>query len=80
MGEKVDYAGSPNSKGSYSFKAEGTRIEYAVNKHMQYTVETAMKEVITNANQNLVKGLTDGVKMKLQEIANSITVNVAVKR
>jgi hypothetical protein len=80
MGEEVDYSGKPRAQSSYNWRGEGTRIAYAVNSHMQYAVETAMKEVIKNANQTLVEGLTNGCKIKLQEIANSITVNVAVKR
>ncbi len=82
MAERVDFWGKSKAEdgNQYNWKAGGTRIEYAVNSRLQSHVETAMKTVIENANKNLVDGLASGVKLKLQEIANSITVNVAVKR
>ena len=78
--EKVDYDGNvqSESRGSY-WKGTQTRIAHLVHKHLHYSIETAMKRAIENANAVIVKGLQATVEIKLREIADGLSVHVKTK-
>lgn len=77
--EPVSFDGKTKDQDSYNWKGTQTRISYLVNSHLQYSIETAMKEAIKNANAVIVKGLEETVKIKLQEVSNSLKVAVTPK-
>ena len=77
--EQVSFEGKAQGEDSYNWRGAQTRIAYLVNKHLQYSIETAMKEAVKNANAVIVKGLEETVKIKLQEVANALKVGVTVK-
>lgn len=79
--EKVNYEGKTKeeSRDSYSWREAQTRISYLINAHLQYSIETAMKDALKIANSAISTGITDAVKIKLTEITNGIKASVAVK-
>jgi len=64
---------------SYS-GATQERIAHMVDQHLHDAIEKAMKEAVRTANDAIVAGLAETVKMKLEEIAKGLRVAVEVKR
>jgi len=81
MKEEVDYKGRTKSqRGGCQWSSEGTRVAHMVHEHLRRSIESAMKEALSNANSTIVGGLEKAVKMKLDEIAKSLKVHVNMKQ
>lgn len=78
--EEVNYDGKVKGQDSYSWSKAGTRIAYMVNKHLQYSIQTAMETALKNANVAIVGGIEDAVKIKLDEVAASLKVTAKIGR
>ncbi|MCR5875118.1 hypothetical protein LRS10_13550 [Phenylobacterium sp. J426] len=80
MTEKVNYEGkSKDESGGYSWSGTQTRVAHLIHKHLHYSIETAMKEALANANSAIAKGLLDTVKLKLGEATAALKVAVTTK-
>ena len=78
--EVVNYEGTTKADcGSYAFNGNQTRITYLVHKHLQYTIESAMKEAVNNVNRVMGEALAETCKIQLENIASSLKVNVVTK-
>lgn len=78
--DEVDYEGKTKEQSSScSFKKSGTRVGYMVEKHLQYSIERAMKDALQTANSAIAGGIENAVKIKLQEVLNGIKTTVTVK-
>lgn len=77
--EKVNYNGKSKSEESYSWTGTQTRLTFLVHQHLHYSIESAMKDAVKNANAVIVRGLEETVKMKLSEIASQLKVNTQTK-
>lgn len=81
MREQVDFKGkSKDESDGYSWKGTQTRITYLVHQHLHYSIQTAMETALQNANNFIVKGIEETTKIKLRELAESLTVAVTVKK
>ena len=76
MEEQVNYDGKPKGTDSYSWKASGTRVAYMIHQHLQYEIERAMKEALATANSSIAKGLHEAVRIKINEVAAKLKVDV----
>lgn len=72
MTEQVNYEGKPKGSDSYSWSAKGTRVAYMIDKHLHYSIDTAMRKALADANATIAKGLNEAVKVAI----NNLTVNV----
>lgn len=73
--EKVNYEGKSKAEvGGYSFSGDQSRITHMVHKHLHYSIETAMKNAVSQVNAALSKGLQETVKLKIDEIVSSLKV------
>lgn len=63
--EKVNYEGKPRGSDSYNWKGEQERLAWMIDKHLQYNIENAMKAALQTANNSLVNGIAETVKMQL---------------
>lgn len=73
--EMVNYEGkSKDEVGSYSFSGTQSRITHMINKHLHYSIETAMKNAVQHVNAALSKGLQETVKTKIDEIVSSLKI------
>ena len=74
--ETVNYNGESKSEArdSYSWRGSQTRITNLIHKHLQYSIETAMKDAVKIVNDALAKGLQETVRLKIAEITNSLKV------
>lgn len=78
--EDVDFQGRAKSAAdSYSWKKAQTRLTHMVHEHLHYSIDSAMKTAVANANAVIVGGIQDTVKTKLGEIARALKVSVATK-
>lgn len=79
--EEVNYEGKSKAEArdSYGWSKSTTRIAYLVNKHLQYSIETAMKQALASANNAIAGGIEAAVKMKLQEVVGGLQIAVKTK-
>lgn len=77
--EEVNHSGKTKSEDSYNWTRATTRGAYMIDKHLQYSIETAMKNALANANSAIVGGLKDAVTIKLEEVAKALKVSVTTK-
>lgn len=80
MQEKVDYDGKGKGESSCSWSGTQTRITYLIHHHLHFSITTAMKKAVGDANKQLTTGLAETVKIKLAEIAKSLQVTVTPGR
>jgi len=75
--EPVNYDGkSKEEVGGYSFSGAQSRITHMVHKHLHYSIETAMKNALSQVNAALSGGIQATVKTKIDEIVSSIKINM----
>ena len=78
--EKVNYDGKSQRDGdSYNWRGEQTRITHLVEKHLHYSIKTAMEDALKTANAAIVGGIEQAVKMKLAEVQAGLQVSVKTK-
>lgn len=77
--EEVDYHGKPRGTDSYQWKAAGTRIAWMVHEHLQYSIQIAMQQALKTANAAIAGGIEAAVKIKLAEVAASLTVKTEIR-
>lgn len=81
MTEQVNHEGVSKGQNHYgSWSAHATRLTHLVEKYLHYHIEQAMKTIVAKGNETLVKGIEETVKIKLGEIAKSMTVELTTKR
>lgn len=77
MNEQVDGNGKGKSEGdSYHWTGKQSRITHLIHAHLQYNIETAMKNALSIATSAITSGITETVKLKLAEVQKQIQVNV----
>lgn len=77
LNEDVNYKGMSKKQGdSYGWRKDSTRIAHMVHEHLHHSIERAMKEAVTNANESIAGGIAKAVKISLAEISKALKVNV----
>jgi len=80
--EKVNYEGKGKNEDHYSsssWNGTQTRIAHMINQHLHYSIETAMKKALADANGHIGKGLEETVKIKLAEVTAGLSATVKIK-
>jgi hypothetical protein len=79
--EDVNFEGKSKAEsGSYGWSKAQNRITHLVHKHLHYSIETAMKTAVQNVQTGLATGLADTVRVKLNDIAAALKVEVKTGR
>lgn len=80
MQEPVNHNGKTKKEDSYSWRSNTTttRIAYMIDKHLQYSISTAMEKAMKSANESIVGGLEKAIKIQLSQIHQKLKVNVKV--
>lgn len=78
MTEPVNHEGKSKSESNSSFnwRQADTRMTHAIDKHLKYSIDSAMKKILTDANKTLEQSIKTAVEIKLKEITNGIKVSV----
>jgi len=80
MLEKVDFEGrAKGERDGYSWKGTQTRLTHLVEKHLHYSIESAMKNALLIANNTIAKGIEETVKTKLALISEQLKMEVKTK-
>ena len=80
MTEGVNYEGkSKDEARGYSWTGTQTRITHMVHEHLHYSIETAMKQSLKDANSSICKGIEEAVKIKLAEALQGLKTTVQTK-
>lgn len=80
--EEVDSEGRSSAdcrQRQSSFYSKGTRVAFLIDKNLQSRIETAMSEALKHANESIVGGIQESVKLKLAEISQSLKLSVKLK-
>lgn len=64
--ERVDHEGRSGSSG-YSTK-DNTRVVWMIDKHLKYTIESHMQQVLADANSQITGGILDACKIALADV------------
>jgi hypothetical protein len=81
MTEPVNYEGRARNENRFGdWKATSTRVAYIMDKYLSYHIESAMKTALQDANSYIAKGITEAVRIRLDEIVKSIRATVEVKK
>lgn len=80
MTEQVDSDGKSKdeARGSW-YGAKTTRIAYMIDKHLHYSIQSAMQGALAKANESIVDGIKKAVEMKLAEIKTALTVKLETR-
>ena len=76
--EPVNYKGKTKDQDSYSWSKNGTRIEYLINSNLQYSISCAVKQMLNDANRNIVGGIEEAIKIKLKEVQQKLKITAKV--
>jgi hypothetical protein len=80
LGEAVNYEGKTQSQNQFgSWSKHSTRVTFIVEKHLQYEISRQLTEAVKVANERIVGGLQEAVKIALADIGAKLKVQVAVK-
>lgn len=76
----VDFEGKAKDDKGYcgSWKPSTSRIAFMIERHLQYSIETALDTVLKDANSKLAEGIEQAVKIKLNEI--SLALKPSIKK
>jgi len=79
MVEPVDHEGKSKRENTWgSWSQKGTRVAWMMDKHLQYSIEHAMKAALANANSQIAGGIAETVKLKLNEVVAGLKVSASV--
>jgi hypothetical protein len=76
--EPVNHDGKSKSADNYNWSPKSTRIVYLINNHLQFSIQTAMKNALDTANKSIVGGLEAAVKMALQDAQSKLQVTTKI--
>lgn len=78
MTEEVDHNGKSKDQERYDWRKHSTRVVYMMDKHLQYSIDAAMKQALASANSSISKGIAEAVKIALAETQAKLKVEVKV--
>ena len=77
--EKVDYSGKSRKESYGSWSENTTRVSYMVDKHLQYSISTAIKNGLADINGQIADGLDGAVKIQLKQALENLSVKTEIK-
>ena len=77
--EKVDHNGKPKGTDSYSWHPYQTRIAHMVHEHLHWSIKNSVEQMLKTANEKIVGGIQETIKMKLAEVQTALELKTTVK-
>lgn len=77
--ERVDHKGETKAQSrssSWNHRDTQTRITYMIDKHLQYSIKTAMEGALKRADSAIAEGIAEAVRIKLAEVSAKLKVEV----
>jgi hypothetical protein len=79
MTEPLNYQGKTKAEDSFSWSKSTTRIAFMIDKHLHYSIDTAMKAAFASANSSIASGLRDATLIAINDVAAKLKVDVKTK-
>jgi hypothetical protein len=76
MQEPVNSSGKTKNNDSYNWRANGTRIEFMIDKHLQYHISVAMEKALKDVNSSIAGGIEKAIKIQLEKVLKSVKLSV----
>jgi len=76
--EMVDIDGQVPERGSYR-RADRTRLVHLVDKHLQYVIAKAGKDLLQAADERIIEAMKDAMTKQMSQIAANLKVNVSTQ-
>lgn len=81
LNEKVNFEGKTKKADSYgSWTPVGNRLAAAIDRHLHYAAETAVKELLASANKTIAGGIEATVRTQLKELSKKFAIEVKKPR
>lgn len=77
MQEPVDMDGK--AKGGLLGQRDQTRLTYMIDRHLQFRIESAVKNLLNGANKQLAEALEETLRAKVRTVAETFKVNAGVR-
>lgn len=75
MVEEVSHDGKTKGESGYGgFRAYGTRIAYMIDRHLQYSIHSAIESALKDANTTMAQGLTKACQIAISEAAQKFAI------
>jgi hypothetical protein len=78
--ETVNHDGKTREQDNYNWKGSSTRVVHLIDKHLQYSISTAMQKALATANSKIIEGIEKAVKIKLSELEVTLKTTVGTKK
>lgn len=76
LNEQVDHNGKTQAQESYSWRASSTRLMYAVNEHLQYTLSSLVKEQASTIQGEFATQVMEATKRAVHNLKLSTKTEV----
>jgi hypothetical protein len=80
MREDVDANGKAKDGDSYNWKKHSSRMAHAINAHLQYQIQSAMKEALEKANKSLDGAMESAARQAMIETASKLSLKLELKK
>lgn len=78
--EPVDMDGKTKRDGGSFYGATTSRVMYMIHKHLHHEIGRTIEACMKDANSQLVAGLQQGIKIKLEQLLSSLKIKTEVGR
>jgi hypothetical protein len=79
LAEVVDFRGNPKTACDSYWRGNSTRVMYLIDSHMQYQIESAMKEALKKFDKSVGKGLTAAIHSQFAKMATAVNATIERK-
>jgi hypothetical protein len=80
LNEQVNSQGKTKAEDDYSFRPAGTRLARMIHEHLHYRIDESMKAVLGSGMKTLRDTILETSKIKLDEMAKALQVNISIGR
>lgn len=77
--EPVDAHGKTKKQSGYPWNEHSTRVVLLIERYLQSTIESELKQILADVNNSFASGLSDAVKLSLKELMGKVSVKTEVK-
>lgn len=76
LSEPVNYDGKTKKQNDYNWQNAQTRLVYAVNSHIQYTLSSALEDATSDISKTFSEGITQTVKAQLEQMKVAFSATI----
>lgn len=62
-----------------SFSKDQKRVAHLIDKHLRYTIQSALQKALTSVDSAIANGIAETIKMQLEDVTKKLKVEVRTK-